>query len=100
MSKAITEKRGRAVFVGIGILAFVLAFLGGAVSNAIKPSWNKEYTVIWSDEIGRMQTDIPYGQGEANKFDLYLPADNTKESYGLVVYLHAGGWSYVVLEYK
>lgn len=94
MSKAITEKRGRAVFVGIGILAFVLAFLGGAVSKvAIKPSWNKEYTVVWSAEIGRMQTDIPYGQGEANKFDLYLPADNTKESYGLVVYLHAGGFT-------
>lgn len=94
MSKAITEKRGRAVFVGIGILAFVLAFLGGAVSKvAIKPSWNKEYTVVWSAEIGRMQTDIPYGQGEANKFDLYLPADNKKESYGLVVYLHAGGFT-------
>ena len=94
MSKAITEKRGRAVFVGIGILAFVFAFLGGTVSKfAIKPSWNKEYTVAWSDEIGRMQTDIPYGQGEANKFDLYLPADNTKESYGLVVYLHAGGFT-------
>lgn len=94
MNKAIPEKRGRAVFVGMGILAFVLAFLGGAVSKfAIKPSWNKEYTVVWSDEIGRMQTDIPYGQGEANKFDLYLPTDNTKERYGLVVYLHAGGFT-------
>ena len=29
MNKAIPEKRGRAVFVGMGILAFVLAFLGG-----------------------------------------------------------------------
>ena len=94
MNKAIPEKRGRAVFGGMGILAFVLAFLGGAVSKfAVKPSWNKEYTVVWSDEIGRMQADIPYGQGEANKFDLYLPADNTKERYGLVVYLHAGGFT-------
>ncbi len=94
MSKEITRKWSRSVFIGIGILAFVLAFLGGAVSKfAIKPSWNKEYTVVWSNEIGRMQTDIPYGQGEANKFDLYLPADNTKESYGLVVYLHAGGFT-------
>ena len=30
---------------------------------------------------------------DANKFDLYVPADNTKESYGLVVYLHAGGFT-------
>lgn len=94
MSKEITKKRSRAVFIGVGILAFGLAFLAGAVSKfAIKPSWNKEYTVAWSDAIGRMQTDIPYGEGEANRFDLYLPADDTRESYGLVVYLHAGGFT-------
>ena len=94
MSKETTKKRSRAVFIGIGILAFVLAFFAGAVSKfAIKPSWNKEYTVVWSDEIGEMHTDIPYGQGEANRFDLYMPADDTRESYGLVVYLHAGGFT-------
>lgn len=94
MSKETTKKRSRAVFIGIGILAFVLAFFAGAVSKfAIKPSWNKEYTVAWSDEIGMMQTDLPYGQGKANRFDLYLPADDTRESYGLVVYLHAGGFT-------
>ena len=80
--------------VGIGILVFILAFIGGVVSKfAIAPSWAKEYSVQWSDEIGTLKTDIPYGDGEANKFDLYLPGDNAKERYGLVVYLHAGGFT-------
>lgn len=76
----LTKKRW--IILLIIIIAGVI--LGGLVSKfAIKPSWNKEYTVVWSNEIGRMQTGIPYGQGEANKFDLYLPADNTEKSYGL-----------------
>ncbi len=40
-----------------------------------------------------MYPDLSYGEGDANKFDLYLPADNSRESYGLVVYLHAGGFT-------
>lgn len=94
MRKRSKEKRVKAVPVGIGILVFILAFIGGVVSKlAIAPSWAKEYSVQWSDEIGTLKTDIPYGDGEANKFDLYLPGDNAKESYGLVVYLHAGGFT-------
>ena len=30
--------------------------------------------------------------GEASKFDIYVPSDNTKESCGLVIYLHARGF--------
>ena len=88
------EKKVRAVPVGIGILVFILAFGAGVVSKfAIQPSWAKEYSVKWSDELGTLKFDISYGGGEANKFDLYLPKDNSKESYGLVVHLHAGGFT-------
>ena len=38
-------------------------------------------------------SDISYGDKESNKFDLYLPKDNSKENYGLVVYLHSGGFT-------
>lgn len=77
-----------------GFLAFVLAFGAGAVSKiAIQPSWAKQYSVVWNDEIGTLKSDIAYGNGEANKFDLYLPKDNSRENYGLVVYLHAGGFT-------
>ena len=94
MSKTKKEKRVRIVPVGIGILVFILAFVGGAASKfAIKPSWSKEYSVQMTDEIGTVYKDISYGEGEANKFDLYVPANGSKESYGLVVYLHAGGFT-------
>lgn len=74
-------------------LVFVLAFLGSALFKmTYQPSWSKQYQVDWNDSVGRTITDLSYGQGQANKFDLYLPADKSKPSYGLVVYLHAGGF--------
>ena len=80
--------------VGIGILVFLLAFGAGTVSKfAFQPSWSKQYSVKWSDEIGTLKSDIAYGENEANKFDLYLPKDDSRENYGLVVYLHAGGFT-------
>ena len=94
MSAEFKRKRKKAVPVGLGALLFILAFAGGAASKyVIKPAWAGEYAVKWSDELGTLETDLPYGGGEANKFDLYLPKDNSRESYGLVVYLHAGGFT-------
>lgn len=75
------------------ILAFVVAFFIGVASKSIKPSWSKNYTVEWNDSIGIVHKDIAYGDKDANKFDLYVPADSSKKSYGLVVYLHAGGFT-------
>lgn len=75
-------------------LVFLLSMGAGVVSKvAIQPSWAKKYSVQWSDEIGTLMSDVSYGTGEANRFDLYLPKDNTRENYGLVVYLHAGGFT-------
>lgn len=88
------KKKGRGVFVFICILTFFVSFGVGVVSKfAINPSWAKKYSVQMTDEIGKVYKDISYGKGEANKFDLYVPADGGKESYGLVVYLHAGGFT-------
>lgn len=90
-----TEKRkGRGMFVFICIAAFIGSLGIGAVSKvAIKPSWAKKYSVQMTDEIGTVYKDLSYGEGEANKFDLYVPSDVGKENYGLVVYLHAGGFT-------
>ena len=94
MSKAVREKRVKAVPIWMGILAFLLAFGAGVVSKtAIKPAWSKDYSVQWSDELGTLKADLPYGEGAANRFDLYLPKDGGKDAYGLVVYLHAGGFT-------
>ncbi len=93
MNKTVKEKKVKAVPVWMGILVFLLAFGAGIASKSIAPGWMKQYNVAWSDAIGTLKADLPYGDGEANRFDLYLPADSGKGSYGLVVYLHAGGFT-------
>ena len=58
MSREKKEKRKRAVPIWVGVLVFVLAFVAGVMSKSlIKPSWSKEYSVEWSDEIGTLKTD-------------------------------------------
>lgn len=45
-----------------------------------------------NDAIGTIYTDLSYGNQRSNTFDLYVPNSSSK-SYGLVVYLHAGGFT-------
>ena len=90
------DKKGnkKNMFVLICVVAFVISFIGSAMFKmTYKPGWANKYSVEWSDEIGKVHTNITYGGSVANKFDLYVPADNTTENYGLVVYLHAGGFT-------
>ncbi|MBR0420505.1 MAG: alpha/beta hydrolase [Erysipelotrichaceae bacterium] len=94
MSRNRKGKKVRTVPIGLGILVFIIAFSVGVISKiVIQPSWAKRYSVEWNDEIGTLLSDLSYGDKEANKFDLYLPKDDSKENYGLVVYLHAGGFT-------
>ena len=77
----------------IYVTTFIAVFVASAVITLKVDPFHGKYTVDWNDSVGTIYTDIPYGDGEANKFDLYVPADNTRDSYGLVVYLHAGGFT-------
>lgn len=88
-----TKSKGRLKWVLIYTAAFLAAFVGSALFKINSDPTHGKYTVQWSDAVGKVYTDLPYGDGAANKFDLYVPANNTKESYGLVVYLHAGGFT-------
>lgn len=93
MSKEKTRKKGRVMWGFIYTGAFIAAF---AISAMIKLTYNplgNKYTVHWDDTAGKVYTDLSYGDSEANKFDLYVPADATRETYGLVVCLHAGGFT-------
>ncbi len=87
------KKKGKIMWAFIYVTAFAAAFIGGMASKMIKPSWSENYTADWSDSVGIIYTDISYGEKDSNKFDLYVPADNSKEKYKLVVYLHAGGFT-------
>lgn len=94
MSKGKKKGNKTGMFILLCIGAFILSFAGSAIFKVTYTSPElKKYSVVWNDEIGTSYTDIAYGDGEANKFDLYVPADHTKKTYGLVVYLHAGGFT-------
>ena len=85
------KRRG---FIALCIGAFIVSCIGSAIVKvSVKPEWSKKYDVEWNDSVGTLKSDISYGDKESNKFDLYLPADDKKENYGLVVYLHAGGFT-------
>lgn len=88
------RKKGKAMFIFICILAFIITFVGSVIFKMIyQPKWTKKYSVEWNDSNGTIRKDISYGDKESNKFDLYMPKDNSKENYGLIVYLHAGGFT-------
>lgn len=75
------------------VAVFLAVFVVSAVFKMTYKPWAKEFTVDWSDAVGTCYTDLSYGEKEANRFDLYVPADSSRENYGLVVYLHAGGFT-------
>ena len=87
------KKKGRVLWAFLYVIAFAAAFGIGAASKTMPRSWAKDYTVEWNDSVGTVYKDISYGAAESNQFDLYVPADNSKGTYGLVVYLHAGGFT-------
>lgn len=90
----INGKKGKIMFIMLCIVVFIIAFIGSAIFKLVyTPKWAREYEVELTPEIGTKVTDLEYGEGDANKFDLYLPADDSKDSYNLVVYLHAGGFT-------
>lgn len=93
MKKNKEKKKGRRKYRLIYVLSFIAAFILGIMSKTISPSWAKDYETEWNDSVGTLYSDIAYGEKEAQKFDLYLPKDSTKKSYGLIIYLHPGGFT-------
>lgn len=83
--------RGRFVLLCTGV--FLVSFVASA---AFKLTYNPNASltaVNWSDAVGTLHADIPYGDGDAQRLDIYAPADTSRSSYGMVVYLHPGGFT-------
>lgn len=77
------------IYVG----TFIIIFSASAFFKMTYSPLGGEMKVNWNDSVGHIYTDIAYGDKEKNKFDLYVPANHTKKNYGLVVYIHAGGFT-------
>lgn len=94
MSKEKQKGRKTGLFIFLCIVVFVVSFTGSVIFKMtyISPEMRK-YSVVWSDEVGKVYTDLAYGEQNTHKFDLYVPANSAKKTYGLVVYLHAGGFT-------
>ena len=73
--------------------AFLAAFVGSVLLKLNSDPTHGKYNIRWDETVGKAYTDLSYGAGAANKFDLYVPADKSQDAYGLVVYLHAGGFT-------
>ncbi|KAE9528964.1 alpha/beta hydrolase [Testudinibacter aquarius] len=79
-------------WLALGMLVFVVSFVGSAAVKLLHNPLASQYRIDWNEQIGTVHADIAYGSGGQHKFDLYLPAVK-KDTYGLVVYLHAGGFT-------
>lgn len=74
----------------IYVCAFIITF---AASASMRAKIDTKCAAQWDSSVGTVYTDLSYGDGTANKFDLYVPADSSRKNYGLVVYLHPGGFT-------
>lgn len=58
--------------------AFLAAFVGSALLKMNSDPTHGKYNTRWDETVGKVYTDLPYGEGAANKFDLYVPADKVR----------------------
>ncbi|HBX80249.1 MAG: alpha/beta hydrolase [Propionibacteriaceae bacterium] len=84
------------VWALIYILTFLLSLVGGAALAQLHPGYGGFggiEPVKWDASVGTSVTDLAYGPKPLNKFDLYLPADRSRSTFKLVLYIHAGGFT-------
>lgn len=65
-----------------------------ATNSFITLMENAGLIVEWTDADGSIYTDLSYGDEEANTYDLYIPANASKEEeHGVILYVHGGSWN-------
>ena len=74
MSK--TKRKGKVMWGFIYVGTFVAVFLVSAMIKMKADPFHGKYTADWDSSVGTVYPDLPYGEGAANKFDLYVPADH------------------------
>ncbi len=75
------------VFIGFAILGVVLATKHLAVQRY------GYLKVNFTEDVGTVITDLKYGDDPLQSYDIYLPADKSKQNYSLVFFVHGGGFT-------
>lgn len=69
----------------------LLTIAGIILAKRIKQYQANSGTLVeWSIQDGESRTNLPYGQGSRNKYDLYIPANTNPKS--LILFIHGGAW--------
>ncbi|MDO5628072.1 MAG: alpha/beta hydrolase [Mobilicoccus sp.] len=83
----------RLAWVVTYVLVFAVSFAAGALVPPLLSGQSGPFRpVAWDDSVGSVETDLTYGDGPRNRYDLYLPSDRERGTK-MVVYLHAGGFT-------
>ncbi|KAJ8389686.1 hypothetical protein AAFF_G00115620 [Aldrovandia affinis] len=48
--------------------------------------------------VAKTLLDVPYGEGQGEKMDVYMPTTGPTEGYPLVIYIHGGYWQFLSKE--
>lgn len=79
---------------------FLLAFpflLTGCVAYFDTKEREKQtresFSVTWNASVGTKYSDLSYGSGSYNKYDLFVPTEHSEKSTHLILYTHGGGWT-------
>lgn len=78
-------------------LVFICIFSAVVSALAVCQMGNWDFSLFkqeWKDNDGQVITNLSYGSGERNVFDLYLPANiDKKKANGLILFVHGGSWT-------
>ena len=80
MSKTQTGRKKSVLWGFIYVVSFIVVFAASALIKMTVDPMGGAFKAEWNDSVGTVHTDFAYGEGEANKFDLYVPADDTRET--------------------
>jgi acetyl esterase/lipase len=95
MKSKITSIIKNILFAGLCIAIFMIFALSGVVlASARLMDTRYEYLkVSFTEDVGTVIQDQPYGDAPQQTYDLYLPADRSKQNYSLILYVHGGGFT-------
>ena len=92
MKQKTKRRLGKVLWGFIYVATFVAVFIGSVLLKISYDPTHGAFKADWDESVGTIHADLIYGEGELNNYDLYLPAVK-QDTYGLVVYLHAGGFT-------